>query len=133
MDQKHENSIDLDQVLIPGGSEKKKVARKRWGILAKALKVCLCPPLIVSFYCCFAQSPTASEPSSPTDECSVRRISSFMLLTTQRLDRPPLDCDAVDQRTLELVQKRTWYKYAMVVDGTEYFVNIGTLTNFAKN
>lgn len=34
------SSIDLDQVLVPAGNEKKKVARKRWALLARALKVC---------------------------------------------------------------------------------------------
>lgn len=35
-------SIDLDDVFIPKQNDKKKVARKRWAILAKALKVCVC-------------------------------------------------------------------------------------------
>lgn len=33
--------IDLDDVIIPKQNDKKKVARKRWAILAKALKVCV--------------------------------------------------------------------------------------------
>lgn len=33
-------SINLDNVLSSNKNEKKKVARKRWAILAKALKVC---------------------------------------------------------------------------------------------
>lgn len=37
----HSNGIiDLDQVLSSNKNEKKKVARRRWAILAKALKVC---------------------------------------------------------------------------------------------
>lgn len=35
-----ENGIDLEQVLNTNKHEKKKVARRRWAILAKALKVC---------------------------------------------------------------------------------------------
>lgn len=34
--------IDLDDVvIIPKQNDKKKVARKRWALLAKALKVCV--------------------------------------------------------------------------------------------
>lgn len=36
----NECDIDLDDVLLPKQNDKKKVARKRWAILAKALKVC---------------------------------------------------------------------------------------------
>ncbi|KAJ8941126.1 hypothetical protein NQ318_007708 [Aromia moschata] len=65
-------SINLNEV-IQFPNEKKKVARRRWAILAKALK-----------------SPLESQPSSPTDEFSVRRISSFMLLKTQELSAAPI-------------------------------------------
>lgn len=38
----HSNgSINISQVLSTNKNEKKKAARKRWAILAKALKVCL--------------------------------------------------------------------------------------------
>lgn len=33
-------SIDLDEVIVPSRNEKKKVARRRWALLARALKVC---------------------------------------------------------------------------------------------
>ncbi|KAF5278474.1 hypothetical protein FQA39_LY05963 [Lamprigera yunnana] len=103
----HSNgTIDIDQVLGANKNEKKKAARKRWAILAKALK-----------------SPTGSEPSSPTDEFSVRRISSFMLLTTQLLENVQL-CKK-DHCAIEQIQKRTWYKYSMRINNREYFVNVG--------
>lgn len=60
-----------------------------------------------------------SEPSSPTDEFSVRRISSFMLLTTQQLASVALNTQN-DQIT-----KRTWYKYLIKIDDLEYYVKIG--------
>ncbi|XP_022901263.1 calmodulin-lysine N-methyltransferase [Onthophagus taurus] len=96
-------SIDLNQVLTVSCNEKKKVARKRWAILAKALK-----------------SPSGSEPSSPTDECSVRRISSFMLLTTSR-ENSVLQLHQ-DKSYYDLIKKRTWYKYSMCA-GNEKNVN----------
>ncbi|XP_050310881.1 calmodulin-lysine N-methyltransferase isoform X2 [Anthonomus grandis grandis] len=98
--------IDLDQVpYIDGrGREKqKKVARRRWAILAKALK-----------------SPAGSQPSSPTDEISVRRISSFMLLQTRELPAPPT------AHPSDLITKRTWFVYSITLDPTTTFdVNVG--------
>ncbi|KAF5307935.1 hypothetical protein FQR65_LT06502 [Abscondita terminalis] len=103
----HSNgTIDINQVLTTNKNEKKKAARKRWAILAKALK-----------------SPTGSEPSSPTDEFSVRRISSFMLLTTQLLEN--IHLYPTDHCITEQIRKRTWYKYSMKIDDAEYFVNVG--------
>ncbi|EFA09570.1 calmodulin-lysine N-methyltransferase isoform X1 [Tribolium castaneum] len=80
--------------LVVVKNEAKKVARRRWAILAKALK-----------------SPVGSEPSSPTDEFSLRRISSFMLLQTQQLR--PHD------------HKRTWYSYSIRIGLSEYSIVIG--------
>ncbi|CAH0554615.1 unnamed protein product [Brassicogethes aeneus] len=101
--------IDLNEVVKFGsGNEKKKVARRRWGILAKALK-----------------SPSGSEPSSPTDDASVRRISSFMLLTTARLSSAPVVRRADNDRQLNETNKRTWYKYSFTIDDCEYLVNVG--------
>ncbi|XP_018322033.1 calmodulin-lysine N-methyltransferase [Agrilus planipennis] len=101
-------SIDLDQVLN-SKNERKTAARRRWAILARALK-----------------SPTGSEPSSPTDEFSVRRISSFMLLTTQQLPNIPFDVnERMDDYVLEQAKKRSWYKYSMHINNIEYFLVIG--------
>ncbi|KAK5644674.1 hypothetical protein RI129_005974 [Pyrocoelia pectoralis] len=102
----HSNgTIDINDVLSTNKNEKKKAARKRWAILAKALK-----------------SPSGSEPSSPTDEFSVRRISSFMLLTTQLLEHFQLN--SADYCITDQIRKRTWYKYSMKINDGEYFVNI---------
>lgn len=65
------------------------------------------------------QSPTGSEPSSPTDEFSLRRISSFMLLTTTKLDAFPVHPYIANKS-----KHYTWYKYATTVEDTEFFVNI---------
>lgn len=46
-----------------------------------------------------------------------------MLLTTQQLLQIPFK--ATDQQTVDQANKRTWYKYSMIVDDVEYFVNIG--------
>ncbi|KAK9876913.1 hypothetical protein WA026_015949 [Henosepilachna vigintioctopunctata] len=99
-------SIDINELIKFTGHEKKKVARRRWAILAKALK-----------------SPTGSEPSSPTDECSVRRISSFMLLQTQQLPSVPLI--SPDPRIVDQLNKRTWYNYSTQIEDVRYFVNVG--------
>ncbi|CAH1985928.1 unnamed protein product [Acanthoscelides obtectus] len=100
--------VDLDEVLSYG-NEKKKVARRRWAILAKALK-----------------SPTVSQPSSPTDEISVRRISSFMLLKTQQLPHIPFASNRESVVDIpDALKKRTWYQYSTYIDGREYFVNVG--------
>lgn len=69
------------------------------------------------------QSPTASEPTSPTDEFSVRRISSFMLLTTQLLEN--IHISSRDSNVSDQIKKRTWYKYSMTIGNIEYFVNVG--------
>uniref|UniRef100_A0AAR5PNG5 Calmodulin-lysine N-methyltransferase n=1 Tax=Dendroctonus ponderosae TaxID=77166 RepID=A0AAR5PNG5_DENPD len=102
--------IELDQVpFISGRNETKKVARRRWAILAKALK-----------------SPTASQPSSPTDEISVRRISSFMLLETRELPTAPLAHTApTPWRSNDPVSKRTWFEYSIRVGAQLYQLNIG--------
>ncbi|XP_044271784.1 calmodulin-lysine N-methyltransferase-like isoform X1 [Tribolium madens] len=84
----------MDQNLVVVKNGAKRVARRRWAILAKALK-----------------SPVGSEPSSPTDEFSLRRISSFMLLQTQQLG--PLD------------PRRSWYSYSIRVGGCEHSIVIG--------
>ncbi|CAH1284785.1 unnamed protein product [Diabrotica balteata] len=98
-------SIDFHEVLrFP--NEKRVVARRRWAILAKALK-----------------SPTESQPSSPTDEFSVRRISSFMLLKTQELTSLPLV--SRDNQKHDQIKKYTWYKYSICINGSEYFINVG--------
>ncbi|XP_066245180.1 calmodulin-lysine N-methyltransferase-like isoform X1 [Euwallacea similis] len=95
--------IDLDQLPYIGKSnEKKKVARRRWAILAKALK-----------------SPSGSQPSSPTDEISVRRISSFMLLETRELPGPPTN-HVTDQ-----ISKRTWFEYSITIEQRVFKLNIG--------
>ncbi|XP_044754572.1 calmodulin-lysine N-methyltransferase-like isoform X1 [Coccinella septempunctata] len=99
-------SIDISDLIKFAGNEKKKVARRRWAILAKALK-----------------SPTGSEPSSPTDEYSVRRISSFMLLQTQQL--PSMSVISTDVRLLDQFKKRTWYSYSMQIDDERFSVNVG--------
>lgn len=44
----NECNIELDDI-IPKQNDKKKVARKRWAILAKALKVCCFYPLALPF------------------------------------------------------------------------------------
>ncbi|GJQ85260.1 hypothetical protein Trydic_g18494 [Trypoxylus dichotomus] len=98
-------NVDINQVITTDGNEKKKVARRRWAILAKALK-----------------SPSGSEPSSPTDECSIRRISSFMLLKTQKLENV---LQSIDTQAIDKIDKRTWYKYCMNIDEQEYFVVVG--------
>nr|XP_023025563.1 calmodulin-lysine N-methyltransferase [Leptinotarsa decemlineata] len=98
-------NIDFQEVLR-FGNEKKKVARRRWAILAKALK-----------------SPSESQPSSPTDEFSVRRISSFMLLKTQELHVVPIM--SPENQYCDQFKKRTWYKYSTRVNGTDYFINVG--------
>ncbi|XP_018562216.1 calmodulin-lysine N-methyltransferase [Anoplophora glabripennis] len=98
-------SITLNEV-IQFGNEKKKVARRRWAILAKALK-----------------SPTESQPSSPTDEFSVRRISSFMLLKTQELSTIPII--PAESQCIDQIKKRTWFKYSITVDEYDYFINVG--------
>ncbi|KAJ8929048.1 hypothetical protein NQ314_018317 [Rhamnusium bicolor] len=98
-------SISLNEV-IQLGNEKKKVARRRWAILAKALK-----------------SPTESQPSSPTDEFSVRRISSFMLLKTQELSAIPTI--SAENRYADQIKNRTWYKYSINVNEFEYYINVG--------
>ncbi|CAG9862796.1 unnamed protein product [Phyllotreta striolata] len=85
-------------------SEKRVVARRRWAILAKALK-----------------SPMESQPSSPTNEYSVRRISSFMLLKTQELTSSPQLLPQIPQ-----IEKYTWYKYSVCTDECmEYYINVG--------
>ncbi|XP_017769425.1 PREDICTED: calmodulin-lysine N-methyltransferase [Nicrophorus vespilloides] len=99
-------TIDLKEVISIGGNARKKVARRRWAILAKALK-----------------SPQGSEPSSPTDEFSVRRISSFMLLTTQQLQS--VSINSSDTFIVNQAKKRTWYAYGMDVDGEMYSVVVG--------
>ncbi|XP_057651992.1 calmodulin-lysine N-methyltransferase [Diorhabda carinulata] len=97
-------SIDFHEVLrFP--NEKRVVARRRWAILAKALK-----------------SPTESQPSSPTDECSVRRISSFMLLKTQELTSLPLVIK--ENQNIDQLKKYTWYKYSICINGSDYFLDI---------
>lgn len=65
------------------------------------------------------QSPSGSEPSSPTDEFSLRRISSFMLLRTTKLD-PFL----VDPYIADKSKHYTWYKYTTTVEDVEFSVNI---------
>lgn len=99
-------SIDFTELLNLSGNEKKKVARRRWAILAKALK-----------------SPTGSEPCSPTDEYSVRRISSFMLLETERLATIPLISN--NQMRIDRIAQRTWYCYSTDIAPTRYYVNVG--------
>lgn len=42
-----QHGIGLDDVIIPTQNDKKKVARRRWAILAKALKVCLFSPYVL--------------------------------------------------------------------------------------
>ncbi|CAH1130867.1 unnamed protein product [Ceutorhynchus assimilis] len=79
-----------------------KVARRRWGILAKALK-----------------GPLGSQPSSPTDEISIRRISSFMLLETRELPSPP------SQVLNDQILKRTWFEYSFNIDQKSFKLNIG--------
>lgn len=122
-------SIDIvNDVLSTNRNEKKKAARKRWAILAKALKVCLkinkWVIVDINSFNYFVQSPSGSEPSSPTDEFSVRRISSFMLLTTQLLENIHL-VKLSDPFVADQIRKRTWYKYSMIVENVEYFVHIG--------
>ncbi|XP_076251421.1 calmodulin-lysine N-methyltransferase-like isoform X1 [Rhynchophorus ferrugineus] len=98
--------IDLDQVSFVGKTnEKKKAARRRWAILAKALK-----------------SPSGSQPSSPTDEVSVRRISSFMLLKTRELPVPP--CSDLNEQ----ICKRVWFEYSLSIGQTSFTINVGHRT-----
>lgn len=66
------------------------------------------------------QSPSGSEPSSPTDECSIRRISSFMLLKTQKLENVFQSIE--DVQVVNKIDSHTWYKYCMSIDDEEYFV-----------
>ena len=75
--------------------------------------------LIFNYWSC-TQSPVGSEPSSPTDECSVRRISSFMLLIPQRID---LRCEEYPNPVD--IDKRTWYSYTTIIGCDEYSVIIG--------
>ncbi|XP_030759807.1 calmodulin-lysine N-methyltransferase [Sitophilus oryzae] len=98
--------IDLDEVAFVGkGSDKKRTARRRWAILAKALK-----------------SPSGSQPSSPTDDVSVRRISSFMLLKTRELPAPP------SPLVSELLSKRAWFEYSLSVGQNAFSLNISHRT-----
>lgn len=71
----------------------------------------------------FIQSPTESQPASPTDEFSVRRISSFMLLKTQELSALPII--PAENQYVDQIKKRTWYKYSIAIDEYEYFINVG--------
>ncbi|CAG9761112.1 unnamed protein product [Ceutorhynchus assimilis] len=66
-----------------------------------------------------AQSPNGSQPSSPTDEISVRRISSFMLLQTRELPAAPTD------RITDQITKRTWIEYSIVNNLDIFKLNIG--------
>lgn len=121
-------SIDLDDVIIPKQNDKKKVARRRWALLAKALKVCVeqTPPFEFSMYLIdefLQQSPAGSEPSSPTDEFSLRRISSFMLLSTTQLDSIPI-INILNAHIENRVKNYSWYKYTMNVNDVDYFVNV---------
>lgn len=119
------NGINLDDVIVPKQNDKKKVARRRWAILAKALKVCadfFCEPCFVFNSRFLWQSPAGSEPSSPTDEFSLRRISSFMLLSTTRLDSAPIHI--LDTHIQNKVKNYSWYRYTMNVDGVDYCVNV---------
>lgn len=68
------------------------------------------------------QSPAGSEPSSPTDEFSLRRISSFMLLSTTRLDSVPVNI--LNTYIQNRVKNYSWHKYTMTVDDVDYFVNV---------
>ncbi|VEN61587.1 unnamed protein product [Callosobruchus maculatus] len=125
--------VDLDEVLTYG-NEKKKVARRRWAILAKALKGVFVSSIVMKLYQInidiwqafdSAASPTGSQPSSPTDEISVRRISSFMLLKTQQLPHIPIASNREIVDVPDALKKRTWYKYSACIEGREYFVNVG--------
>lgn len=71
-----------------------------------------------------SQSPAGSEPSSPTDEFSLRRISSFMLLSTTRLDSVPIITNNLDTYVQNRVKNYSWYKYTLNVDNVDYSVNI---------
>ncbi|XP_060529692.1 calmodulin-lysine N-methyltransferase-like isoform X1 [Cylas formicarius] len=71
--------------------DKKNVARRRWAILANALK-------------------------KSTDETSVRRISSFALLSTRQLTAPQYD--------KAQVSKRTWFEYSLKVNGRAYSLHV---------
>lgn len=111
-------TINIDQVLSVHFNEKKKVARRRWAILAKALK----NPVDSSY----------GEPASPTDEYSVRRISSFMLFATTQLDGAQDPIIDAPPSNLELhyyikeIKRRIWYRYTMCTPSNkECFVIIG--------
>ncbi|KAJ3642520.1 hypothetical protein Zmor_025290 [Zophobas morio] len=75
--------------------------------------------------CLSTQSPVGSEPSSPVEEFSVRRISSFMLLRTQQLSSVPKTINSQDFRINDQIAKRTWYKYTIQIDSLEFTVKIG--------
>lgn len=67
----------------------------------------------------YSQSPSGSQPSSPTDEISVRRISSFMLLETRELLGPPIE------HVTGQISKRTWFEYSISIDQRVFKLNIG--------
>ncbi|GLV35987.1 uncharacterized protein CBL_09795 [Carabus blaptoides fortunei] len=110
-------TLDITQCCIQDerrDSDRKHIARRRWGILAKALK-----------------SPISSQPSSPTDEISMRRFSSYMLLTAELL-QDQLTPISIDTKPLQNgkrkaipYKKRNWYRYSAQIGTNTFYVDIG--------
>lgn len=60
------------------------------------------------------QSPNTSQPASPTDEISVRRFSTFSLLTPEAIEDPD--------------PSSSWYRYSTTVLDRKYSIEISHLT-----
>lgn len=75
-----------------------------------------------------SQSPISSQPASPTDEVSVRRFSTFSLLTPEPIEdlKQPEENSTENKKYDE--QKNNWYRYSTVINDKKYFIEINHLT-----